>query len=80
MPVAVDVRWGGVRLGHSTDEAGEQWGEGPRGVGGVKDRGQREADEPKNMPDTAPGKCDTGGSGPRRHVRRRLRDESVSIV
>ena len=28
----------------------------------------------------APGKCDTGGSGPRRRARRRLRDGSVPVV
>ena len=49
--VAGDERGGGVRLGHSSCEVGEQGDESPGGVDGAKDRGQREVNGPKHVPD-----------------------------
>ena len=59
--VAGDERGGGVRLGHSSCEVGEQGDESPGGVDGAKDRGQREVNGPKHVPDAVPGSRDTGG-------------------
>ena len=56
-----DERGGGVRLGHSSCEVGEQGDESPGGVDGAKDRGQREVNGPKHVPDAVPGSRDTGG-------------------
>jgi len=59
-----DTRFEEVRLGHSSDEAGEQRGASLGGVGGAKGRAEGELDTPKQAPCTGMGSPVTcGGSG-----------------
>jgi hypothetical protein len=51
------VRFGGVGLGHSTDEAGEQRSESFRGVGGGKDQDQGKATTAQHIFEPRVGTC-----------------------
>ena len=59
-----DTRFEEVRLGHGSDEAGEQWGASLGGAGGAKGRAEGELETPKQAPCTGMGSPVTcGGSG-----------------
>lgn len=60
-PVTDDERLEEVRLGRSSEEAGEQGAVRPGGAGGAKARAQGKSARPPHAPGTGPGKRVTGG-------------------